>query len=125
MDAEATSRKCEGLHSALGAAGDGKITAALSSKLQNGEVLGIDSSSEMILFAQKTFPKSLYPNLSFQLMSADKITYNDRFDLAFSNSALHSRLPRHPRFLEFARNSLPRRRPRHYLGLGRISVNKR
>ena len=35
--------------------GDGKVTAAIASHLPKGFVLGIDSSEEMIVFAQKAF----------------------------------------------------------------------
>ncbi|MDJ0717176.1 MAG: methyltransferase domain-containing protein [Prochloraceae cyanobacterium] len=69
--------------------GDGKITAQLASILKTGKVVGIDSSRTMIDFAQKTFPKTENPNLSFQEMDATAINLSDRFDVAFSNAVLH------------------------------------
>lgn len=69
--------------------GDGKITAELANCLPRGRAVGIDSSSEMINLAQKTFPSKDYSNLSFQVMDARKLTFQSEFDRAFSNAALH------------------------------------
>jgi trans-aconitate methyltransferase len=69
--------------------GDGKITAELANCLPRGRAVGIDSSSEMINLAQKTFPSKDYPNLSFQLMDARKLIFQSEFDKIFSNAALH------------------------------------
>jgi len=43
----------------------------------------------MILFAEKAFPKSRVPNLEFHFMDAREIKFAQRFDLVFSNAALH------------------------------------
>ena len=69
--------------------GDGKITAELAKCLPNGRAVGIDSSAQMINLAQKTFPNSDYPNLSFQVMDARKLLFQSEFDIIFSNAALH------------------------------------
>jgi trans-aconitate methyltransferase len=69
--------------------GDGKVTAMISSHLKNGNITGIDSSEHMITLAQKTFPPSEYPNLSFVLMDASKLDFENQFDIAFSTAALH------------------------------------
>jgi trans-aconitate 2-methyltransferase len=69
--------------------GDGKITAEISKCLPEGRAVGIDSSTQMINLAQSTFPNQEYPNLSFQVMDARKITFDQEFDLIFSNAALH------------------------------------
>lgn len=69
--------------------GDGKITANLAQYLPKGKVVGIDSSNQMINLAKSTFPNEQYPNLTFQLMDAQNITFQEEFDLAFSNAALH------------------------------------
>jgi trans-aconitate methyltransferase len=69
--------------------GDGKITAELSRCLPDGRVVGVDSSAEMIRLAQHNFPSKDYPNLSFQVMDARKLTSHSEFDRAFSNAALH------------------------------------
>ena len=69
--------------------GDGKITAELAKCLPNGRAVGIDSSAQMIKLAQNTFPKQDYPNLSFQVMDARKLIFQNEFDMIFSNAALH------------------------------------
>jgi len=63
--------------------GDGKITDALS-HLTRGEVVGIDLSSEMIAYAQKSFSKP-----TFIQMDAQALNFHERFDVVFSNAALH------------------------------------
>lgn len=69
--------------------GDGKITALLSKGCLNGQVIGVDASQNMIDEAKKTFDSEKFPNLSFQVMDASKLTFKENFDLVFSNSALH------------------------------------
>ena len=69
--------------------GDGKITAELSKCLPNGKAIGIDSSSQMIKLAKNTFQKEQYPNLTFHLMDARSLSFEEEFDLAFSNAVLH------------------------------------
>jgi len=69
--------------------GDGKITALLAQTLENGRAVGIDASDNMIGFAKATFSKKDYPNLSFKHMDASKLSFQNEFDLVFSNSALH------------------------------------
>jgi len=69
--------------------GDGKVTAAIANHLPNGFVLGIDSSEEMIVFAQKAFATEEYPNLSFKVMDAREINLAAEFDIVFSNAAIH------------------------------------
>ena len=69
--------------------GDGKVTAELASLLSNGFVMGVDSSSEMIALAAEKFSSEQYPNLSFLQMDARKLPFLNRFDVIFSNAALH------------------------------------
>ena len=69
--------------------GDGKITAEIAKALPRGRAVGVDSSKEMIKLAQNTFPQEAHPNLSFQLMDARKLAFNEEFDKVFSNAALH------------------------------------
>jgi len=69
--------------------GDGKVTALISSHLKNGSITGIDGSADMIALAQKTFPPSKHPNLSFVLLDATKLNFRHQFDIAFSTAALH------------------------------------
>ncbi len=69
--------------------GDGRVTAELASRVPRGEVVGVDSSEQMIRRATREFPKSSHPNLSFTRMDATSLTFTTRFDVAFSNAALH------------------------------------
>ncbi len=69
--------------------GDGKVTAELAKNLPEGTVIGIDNSQEMIDLAKASFPKTSYPNLSFQKMDAKELNFNEQFDRVFSNAVLH------------------------------------
>lgn len=64
------------------ACGPGHITNWLS-KATRGKVTGIDISEGMIKQA-----KALYPEIEFKQTSVEDMDYNDRFDVAFCNSAL-------------------------------------
>jgi trans-aconitate methyltransferase len=69
--------------------GDGKVTAEIANAVPRGSATGIDASAEMIGFAKKTFSAGKYSNLKFRVMDARKIKSDRRFDLIFSNAALH------------------------------------
>lgn len=69
--------------------GAGKITMELANQLPNGRVVGIDSSEQMINLAKSTVSLSKYSNLSFEVMDARNISFQEEFDLVFSNAALH------------------------------------
>jgi trans-aconitate methyltransferase len=69
--------------------GDGKVTVDLARAVPRGSVTGIDASPQMIAFAKKTFVTTKFPNLRFRVMDARKIKFDRRFDLIFSNAALH------------------------------------
>ena len=69
--------------------GDGKVTAELARAVPRGSVVGVDASAEMIGFARKTFPASEISNLKFQIADAREISLKTKFDLVFSNAALH------------------------------------
>jgi trans-aconitate 2-methyltransferase len=69
--------------------GDGKVTAEIARALPRGSVTGADASPQMIEFAKKTFTTGEFPNLRFRVMDARKIKFDRRFDLVFSNAALH------------------------------------
>ena len=78
--------------------GDGKVTAEIARAVPKGLVTGIDASPEMIRFARETFPPSKHANLAFEVMDARQIRWAERFDLVFSNAALHW-VDDHPAFL--------------------------
>ncbi len=69
--------------------GDGKITQLLSTYLPHGQVVGVDSSEEMVASARQSFPHCHNPNLTFLKMDARELTFREQFDVAFSNSTLH------------------------------------
>jgi trans-aconitate 2-methyltransferase len=69
--------------------GNGKVTAAVAKCLPRGCAVGIDNSEDMINLARCTFPQGAYPNLSFQRMDAQALTFQDTFDRVFSNATLH------------------------------------
>ena len=85
--------------------GDGKITAHIASLLPQGSVLGIDSSAEMVRFAQSRFPFSSWPNLSFRYADARDLHLSGEFDLIVSFAALHWVLDHRP-VLEGIKRSL-------------------
>ncbi len=69
--------------------GDGKVTAEIAAILKKGSVAGIDSSESMIQLARKRYPPNRNPNLIFILMDVVNLRFESRFDVVFSNAALH------------------------------------
>ena len=67
--------------------GDGKVTAELAGQISAGQVVGVDSSPEMVAFAAKTFAGQR--NLRFAVADASSLPFKNQFDLVFSNAALH------------------------------------
>jgi trans-aconitate methyltransferase len=66
--------------------GDGKVTAELARAVPKGLTVGVDASPQMVEFAARAFSS---PNLEFHVMDARKIQFIRKFDLLFSNAALH------------------------------------
>ncbi|MGD0743559.1 MAG: methyltransferase domain-containing protein [Verrucomicrobiota bacterium] len=69
--------------------GDGKVSAEIAQAVPRGSVVGIDASPQMIKFARAAFPPDKVPNLEFRVMDARKIRFVQKFNLVFSNAALH------------------------------------
>jgi trans-aconitate 2-methyltransferase len=69
--------------------GDGKITAEIASRFPRGSVVGVDSSRDMIGFAQSHFGPETRANLQFQVADARRLPFKDEFDLVVSFNALH------------------------------------
>lgn len=65
--------------------GDGALTEQLAQFVPNGTVLGIDASAGMIATAQKRVMR----NLTFEQMDINGIDFQNKFDVIFSNAALH------------------------------------
>lgn len=87
--------------------GDGKVTAAIADRMPEGSVLGIDSSAEMIDLARRRFRD--YPNsrLRFEHLDVRDLDEDNRFDVVFSNAALHW-IRRHPPMLRRVRKAMKR-----------------
>jgi len=68
--------------------GDGKVSAALADRVPDGAVVGIDSSADMIRFAQERHASST-PRLDFEVCDAAALQFENEFDVVFSNAALH------------------------------------
>jgi trans-aconitate methyltransferase len=62
--------------------GTGHLTARLAAR--GARVLGIDNSAEMIHEARQN-----YPDLSFELVDARALEFDEQFDGIFSNAVLH------------------------------------
>ena len=69
--------------------GDGKVTAEIACAVANGSVVGVDSSEPMIALARQKYPQKENRNLSFEVMDATRLSFKERFDVVFSNAALH------------------------------------
>jgi len=76
--------------------GDGKVTAEIAGCLSNGSVLGIDSSEAMIVLAQNNYSTDNFPNLRFQQGNASRLTFENEFNVVFSNATLHWILDQRP-----------------------------
>ena len=85
--------------------GDGKITADFAASLPESRIVGIDSSPEMINYAAKKYPQSVYSNLTFKCIDARAISFQQEFELIFSNATLHW-VDNHQAFLQGANNAL-------------------
>ena len=74
--------------------GEGKITAEIASRVPRGSVLGVDSSRDMIEYAEKHFIRSMptgasLRSLRFEVADARHLSFKNEFDLAVSFNALH------------------------------------
>lgn len=69
--------------------GDGRVTAQIAALAPFGRVVGVDSSAEMVHFAQRQFPAAAHPNLTFVQADAISLPFHSQFDVVFSNAALH------------------------------------
>ncbi len=66
--------------------GEGAITGTIAKLVSRGKVVGIDASAEMISLARQQGHR---PNLFFHVMDATNMQLQEKFDLVFSNAALH------------------------------------
>lgn len=74
--------------------GPGNSTHILKTVFNNADILGIDSSKNMIESA-----KSAYPDINFMLLDAGDFVKNDKkYDIVFSNACLQW-IPKHEEFI--------------------------
>ena len=76
--------------------GDGKVTAEIAGYLPHGSVVGLDSSEAMISLAQSRYSTHDFSNLQFQQGDASALTFENEFDVVFSNATLHWILDQRP-----------------------------
>jgi len=69
--------------------GNGKVTSKIAARVPRGNVVGVDSSAEMIAFALKNYSREVQPNLRFEVANARKLPFREEFDLVVSFNALH------------------------------------
>ncbi|UCD80821.1 MAG: methyltransferase domain-containing protein [Desulfobacterales bacterium] len=69
--------------------GDGKLTAIIADHLPQGSVIGIDSSKDMVDLARRRHTDYPHSRLEFEHLDVRELAENNRFDLVFSNAALH------------------------------------
>lgn len=69
--------------------GDGKLTAEIAERLPQGSVMGIDNSEEMVRLASETYPADVFPELSWRVVDARGLDFDEEFDVIFSNAVLH------------------------------------
>ena len=69
--------------------GDGKITAQIAARVQQGTVIGVDASHQMVEFASTQFGPDRWPNLKCQVADAREIGFSNQFDLVVSFNARH------------------------------------
>lgn len=65
--------------------GNGLVTRQLADLVPNGEVVGIDSSPQMLEVALEKCSK----NMRVELLDINCLSYDQEFDIVFSNATLH------------------------------------
>lgn len=85
--------------------GDGKISAEIARSVPRGLVIGLDSSTEMIDFARRSF--GAIPNLRFQHGDAQSLDFNAEFDRVVSFACLHWVIDHRPVLRGIARSLRP------------------
>jgi trans-aconitate 2-methyltransferase len=66
--------------------GDGKVTSKLASLVPQGQVLGIDSSKEMIEFSRKKLPLSDHANLKFEHLDVLELEFESAIPVLNENT---------------------------------------
>jgi ubiquinone/menaquinone biosynthesis C-methylase UbiE len=61
--------------------GDGKVTAEIARLVGDGSVVGVDNSRQMIDLAKEKYSQNKHPNLSFQVMDASDLLFEECYDV--------------------------------------------
>lgn len=69
--------------------GDGKLTAEIAKLVPKGNVVGIDKSPSMVSFANANYGDPYSPNLSFKIMDATQLPFQEEFDHIVSFTCMH------------------------------------
>ena len=69
--------------------GSGRITAEIARRVPDGEIAGVDASSDMVGFAEKAAAESGIKNLRYAVRDARRLGFEQEFDAAVSFNALH------------------------------------
>jgi trans-aconitate 2-methyltransferase len=68
--------------------GNGKTTASIAARVPKGSVVGVDASSDMVVFAKEHWTTD-HPNLQFAVADARHLPFKREFDLVVSFNAMH------------------------------------
>ena len=68
--------------------GNGKTTASIAARVPKGSVVGVDASSDMVVFAKEHWTAD-HPNLQFAVADARHLPFKREFDFVVSFNALH------------------------------------
>jgi trans-aconitate 2-methyltransferase len=69
--------------------GNGKVTTQIAERVEQGTVVGVDASAEMIAFASSHFGPPVRSNLRFEVADARRLPFQEEFDVVVSFNALH------------------------------------
>ena len=70
--------------------GPGFLAAAISRRFKNNSIIGLDINRQMLDIAEKRWPKTLNPNLSFLSSNAQQLPFADKtVDYVVSSLSLH------------------------------------
>lgn len=87
--------------------GDGHISAMLTKRVPQANIIGLDLSPSMIEYAAATFANNQYPNLSFTVGDAEELAGFDHLSSIVSFSTYHRVKNHHKAFESAFRSLLP------------------
>jgi len=88
--------------------GNALTTGELAERVPKGKVIGVDWSSSMLDVARSHKIENRIENMELMLIDINKISFNNKFDIVFSNATLHWIL-NHEKLLENIYSALKNR----------------